>query len=128
MVREIIPARRATRLPGSPGYVLGLINLRGTVVTVIDLVQRLGAGSADSREGSFILVAFGKGAVGLAVDEVRDVQSVVSQRVETAGVNVVDGLPAAIVRGLARTADGLVTLLDVRAVLRQVMSSVEEES
>lgn len=127
-MREIIPARRATRLPGAPAYVLGLINLRGTVVTVIDLVKRLGGGWADAREGSIILVAFGKGSVGLAVDEVRDVQAVVAQRVETAGVSMVDGLPAAIVRGLARTPDGLVTLLDVRAVLRQVMSSVEEVS
>ena len=127
VVREIIPARRATRLPGSPEYVLGLINLRGTVVTVIDLVQRLGAGSADEREGSIILVAYGSRAVGLAVDEVRDVQAMAAERIDAGAAQVTDGLPAAIVRGVARTPDGLVTLLDVRAVLRQVMSSVEEE-
>ena len=128
VVREIVPARRATRLPGAPEYVLGLINLRGTVVTVIDLVRRLGGESADARDGSIILVVYGKGSVGLAVDEVRDVQSLVTQRVETTSGNAPEGVPAAIVRGLARTPEGLVTLLDVRAVLRQVMSLVEEES
>ena len=128
VVREIIPARLATRLPGSPGYVLGLINLRGTVITVIDLVQRLGAGTADAREGSIVLVAFGPRSVGLAVDEVRDVQTLVPEAVDAAAAQAGGGVPEAIVRGVARTPAGLVTMLDVRAVLRQVMSSVEEES
>ena len=128
VVREIIPVRRATRLPGSPAYVLGLINVRGTVVTVIDLVQRLGVGAADARDGSIILVAFGSRSVGLAVDEVRDVQAMTAEPIDAAAVPFDEGVPVAIVRGVARTPNGLVTLLDVRAILRQVMSSVEEES
>ena len=42
-VREIVPVRRATRLPGAPDYVRGLINLRGAIVTVIDLSRRVPA-------------------------------------------------------------------------------------
>jgi purine-binding chemotaxis protein CheW len=129
VVREIIPARRATRLPGSPAYVLGLINLRGTVVTVIDLVARLGAGTADARDGSIIMVEWGTRAVGLAVDEMRDVQAVTEQTIDAAGSHAAAGLPASSVRGMARTGDnGLAVLLDVQAVVRQVMSTVEEES
>ena len=128
VVREIIPARRATRLPGSPPYVLGLINLRGTVVTVIDLVARLGAGVADARDGSIIMVEWGTRAVGLAVDEMRDVQAVTEQAIDAAGASAAAGLPSSSVRGMARAGDGLAVLLDVKAVVRQVMSTGEEES
>ena len=45
-IREIVPFRQATRLPGAPAYVQGLINLRGTIVTVLDLGVRLAASRA----------------------------------------------------------------------------------
>ena len=48
-VREIIPYRRATRLPGAPSFVQGLINLRGTIVTVLDLGTRLEQISRDAN-------------------------------------------------------------------------------
>ncbi|MBI3789995.1 MAG: purine-binding chemotaxis protein CheW [Gemmatimonadetes bacterium] len=126
-VREIIPIRRATRLPGAPGFVVGLINLRGMVVTVVDLVRRFGGAGADPVDGSIIVVDFGTRAVGLAVDAMRDVQGVVARAVDT-GSAATAGLPASVVRGMAESSEGLVTLLDIGAVLKQVMSSAEGES
>ena len=129
MVREIIPIRRATRLPGAPDFVLGLINVRGSVVTVIDLVRRFGGGEADPAGGSIIIADFGTRSVGLAVDAMRDVQGVFPQSVETGGAAAVAaGLPASVVCGMADTTEGLAILLDVGAVLRQVMTSAEGES
>src|SRR5688500_2346845 len=58
-VREIIPVRKATRLPGAPEYVCGLINLRGAIVTVIDLGARLGEFTGQRTDGSIILVDHG---------------------------------------------------------------------
>src|SRR5688572_29558867 len=71
-VREIITFRRATRLPGAPPYVQGLINLRGTIVTVLDLGARLDPTRQPMRDagGSIILVEHGARVVGVAVDEV----------------------------------------------------------
>src|ERR671912_28571 len=69
-VREIIPYRRATRLPGAPPFVQGLINLRGTIVTVLDLGTRLDPARPPMREGSIILATHGTHVVGVAVDEV----------------------------------------------------------
>ena len=126
-VREIIPIREATRLPGAPEFVLGLINLRGMVVTVVDLVRRFGGAPADPVDGSIIVVDFGTRAVGLAVDAMRDVQGVRPRTVET-GALATAGLPASVIRGMADTTEGLAILLDVGAVLRQVMSSAEGES
>jgi purine-binding chemotaxis protein CheW len=117
-VREIVPLRRTTRLPGAPPYVRGLVNLRGAIVTVIDLAARL-AGGAVVDEGSVVLAEFGTKNVGLAVDEVRDVQLLAPERFEPASGDVARG---GIVRGLGHLDDGVVIVLEVPAVIRQVMA------
>jgi purine-binding chemotaxis protein CheW len=117
-VREIVPLRRRTRLPGAPPYVRGLINLRGAIVTVIDLAARL-AGSTAAEEGSVVLAEYGNKQVGLAVDEVRDVQILAPDRFEAATGDVARG---GIVRGLGHLDDGVVIVLEVPAVIRQVMA------
>ena len=116
-VREIVPLRRTTRLPGAPPYVRGLINLRGAIVTVIDLAVRL-AGSSTPDEGSVVLAEFGNKNVGLAVDEVRDVQHLASHQFEPATGDIARG---GIVRGLGHLDSGVVLVLEVPAVIRQVM-------
>ncbi|HEV2147071.1 MAG TPA: chemotaxis protein CheW [Longimicrobiaceae bacterium] len=70
-IREIIPPRPYTPLPGSEPFVCGLINLRGRIVTVIDLGARLGlrAASADP-EHSIVVLEHGGRLVGMAVEEV----------------------------------------------------------
>ena len=74
-VREIVTARPATRLPGAPEWIRGLINLRGTLVTVVDLAVRFGAVDASRSQSIVVVEAEGK-AFGIGVDEVRDVQAV----------------------------------------------------
>jgi purine-binding chemotaxis protein CheW len=95
-VREIVAMRAATRLPGAPDWVLGIINLRGTLVTVVDLAVRFGAAGGGSK--SIIVVEAAGKAFGIGVDEVRDVQAVAEDALED-----VDAQRAAggIVRGLA---------------------------
>ena len=117
-VREIVPLRRTTRLPGAPAYVRGLVNLRGAIVTVIDLAARLGGGTS-AHDGSVVLAEFGNKNVGLAVDEVRDVQILPPERFEPATGDVARG---GIVRGLGHLDSGVVIVLEVPAVIRQVMA------
>ncbi len=95
-VREIIPFRRITRLPGAPAHVLGLINLRGSVVTVLDLGVRLAGAPVDRTLGSIVLVEAGAKVVGLGVSDVRDVQRVPAGAV---GADA-EGADGALVRGL----------------------------
>jgi purine-binding chemotaxis protein CheW len=117
-VREIVPVRRATRLPGAPSHVSGLINLRGAIVTVIDLAARL-AGTTAAADGSVVLAEHGSKHVGIAVDEVRDVEIIPAHRFEPATGDLARG---GIVRGLGHLDDGVVIVLDVPAVVRQVMA------
>jgi purine-binding chemotaxis protein CheW len=117
-VREILPFRRCTRLPGAPSYVCGLINLRGTLVTVLDLGLRLGGAPIDRVDGSVILVELGAKVVGLAVDEMRDVQRFGDEEIEPASG---DAARDGIIRGLGRLGDDVVVLLDVQAIVRHVL-------
>jgi len=117
-VREIVPLRRTTRLPGAPSHVRGLINLRGAIVTVIDLAARLAGGTTPS-EGSVVLAEFGNKNVGLAVDEVRDVQVLAPHQFEPAAGDIARG---GIVRGLGHLGSGVVIVLEIPAVIRQVMA------
>ena len=81
-VREIVPITATTRLPGAPRYVRGLINLRGTLVTVIDASMCLYGVQADGPEASILLVERRGRFAGVLVDRVYDIQSLPAQEVE----------------------------------------------
>ena len=115
-VREIVPYRRATRLPGAPSFVQGLINLRGTIVTVLDLGTRLDPARPPMREGSIILATHGTHVVGVAVDEVMDVQGISEEHVESHG-----GARDALIRGLGHLESDVVVLVDIHTLVTQVL-------
>ncbi|MBI1723812.1 MAG: chemotaxis protein CheW [Gemmatimonadetes bacterium] len=78
-VQEILPATPPTRIPGAPEAVRGLVNVRGTLVTVIDAAEAIGLPSGlATGSGTVILVERRSRPVGLAVDEVLDLVSVAS--------------------------------------------------
>jgi purine-binding chemotaxis protein CheW len=120
-IREIVPHREATRLPGAPPYVQGLINLRGTIVTVLDLRVRLDATRDRVAEGSIMLVAMSGNArlVGVAVEEVMDVRVVGTSDDDV----IADSAGNDAVRGLAHVDGGTVILLDIHSLVRQVLLS-----
>ena len=116
-VREIIPQRRTTRLPGADAAVRGLINLRGTIVTVIDLALWLESGGPAGADGSIVLVDHGARVAGLAVDEVLDVQMVAPE-----DVSGTVGSRSGAVRGMGRIGDTVVILLDLTSLLGQALA------
>jgi len=120
-IREIIPFRHATRLPGAPDYVVGLINLRGTIVTVVDLGTRLEPSRQRGADGSIMLVAMPGNSrlVGIAVQEVMDVRVVGNSRDDVFAQSAANDA----VRGLAHVDGGTVILLDIHSLVRQVLLS-----
>ena len=120
-IREIVPFRRATRLPGAPNYVQGLINLRGTIVTVLDLGARLDPSHPPGAAGSIMLVALpgNNRLVGVAVQEVMDVRVVGDSSDDV----IADSAGNDAVRGLAHVDGGTVILLDIHSLVRQVLLS-----
>lgn len=76
-VREIRGWTPATRLPHAPSYVTGVINLRGSVVAVVDLADRLGLGpTVPSDRHVIIIVTLGRQTVGLLADFVTDILTI----------------------------------------------------
>jgi purine-binding chemotaxis protein CheW len=74
--REIVPAQRTTRLPSAPDTVCGLINLRGTIVTVIDSGAVLAKPPCSRTAGLILLVEYSDRLAGILVDDVRDIHDV----------------------------------------------------
>ncbi len=73
-VREIRGWTQSTPMPRAPNYVCGVINLRGTVLPVVDLACRLGLGSAEpTARHVIIVVRMGARLVGLLVEAVSDI-------------------------------------------------------
>ena len=84
-VREIPSWTPATILPHSPGHVRGVINLRGVVLPVMDLAERLGLAPAEPSEASVIIVTqIGNQIIGLLVDLVSDIFTVSAEDVHAA--------------------------------------------
>lgn len=76
-VREIRGWSKATPLPHAPEFVRGVINLRGTVLTIVDLADRLGMGRTETSERNVIIVVHtGTETVGLLVDAVSDILAI----------------------------------------------------
>ena len=87
-VQEVLRITEISPVPGAPHYVLGIINLRGNVVTVIDARNRFGLPPKETDDASRIIVvdAFDK-VVGLLVDNVSEVAYVPNSQIEV-GPNV----------------------------------------
>lgn len=123
-IREIIPFQRVTRLPGAPATVCGLINLRGTIVTVLDLGARVTNHACDRVGGLILLVPYREKVVGIGVDEVRDLQSVSADEVNKPGDP--SALDSAIVLGLAEVEGELIVILDIDAVVNGVLGKRQD--
>lgn len=124
-VREIVPARAPTRLPGAPAWVCGIVNLRGTLLTVVDLAARFGVAegpaSAAAVRSLIVVEAAGK-AFGIGVHDVRDVQAVSDDALEPVDAQRSSG---GIVRALAHLGaarDETALVCDVAAIAREALA------
>ncbi|MDQ3811212.1 MAG: chemotaxis protein CheW [Chloroflexota bacterium] len=116
-VHEIIRLQTVTRVPRSPAFVEGVINLRGKVIPVVDLRRRFGLPAAEhTRASRIVVVEIGDQVVGIIVDGVSEVLRVNTATVEPPSP-VVAGIDSEYLHGIAKLTDRLVILLDLDRVL-----------
>ena len=116
-VREVINFRELTPLPKAPSFVKGIINLRGEVIPVIDLREKLGlAHEAYSALTNVIIVEIGRKAVGVVVDDVRHVIRLAPGEVAPSPP-FIGGLSGKDVSGVAKIGERLVVVLDMERIL-----------
>jgi purine-binding chemotaxis protein CheW len=116
--REIVTPHPMTRLPGAPDTVCGLINLRGTIVTVIDGGAVLGQQGYSRAAGLILLADYHERWIGIGVDDVRDIQDVPIDRFSATDAG--EASPAAMV-GTVEIDGERVPVLEINAVIEQVI-------
>lgn len=116
-VREIILIAEITRIPQTPHYVKGLINLRSTVIPVIDLRILFGMPEGEKTDESRIMVLQAEGkTIGIMVDAVSEVLRVKHEQIAPPPPTVA-GLGKEYLTGLVKLEDRLLILLDIDRVL-----------
>ena len=120
-VKEIIRQMKITPIPRAPEYVKGVINLRGRVISVVDLGLKLGMKEADLTEQSCIIVvevtgSMGSVSVGIVVDTVSEVIEIHADQIQKSTVFGVRS-DMAYISGIAMLEDDLNIMLNIDRVL-----------
>lgn len=125
-VQEIIRVGAVTRVPNSPDYIDGVINLRGRVLPVFNLRRRLGLPIKETTKLSRIVVTeVGKKEIGLVVDAVSHVVKVPPGFVEAAPEEVLE-VDTDYITGVGKLNDQLIILLDLEKLLRREKIELKE--
>jgi purine-binding chemotaxis protein CheW len=116
-VKSIERLEHITRVPRTPHFVKGVINLRGVVTPIVDLRRRFGIEETAYNETTrVIIVAVGEVEVGLIVDSANDVIDIPVNAIEPPP-EVVGGIEAVYLRGVAKLDRRLLILLNLDKVL-----------
>lgn len=120
-VQEIIRMADITRIPRTPSYVQGVINLRGRVIPVLDLRLKFGLKQAEPTEKTCIIVVQiardqNRVTMGIIVDEVSEVLDVPAEKIDSPPM-FGDSGSTQFILGMARTEKSVTILLDIDRIL-----------
>jgi purine-binding chemotaxis protein CheW len=118
-VREIGKVERITKVPRMPGFIEGVMNLRGQITTIIDLRRRFGIDGDDGRTShSRVIVAeIGEIQIGIIVDSVQDVIRVPTKSLSTPPKTITSKVDARYLTGICKLPDNLIMLIDLTNIL-----------
>lgn len=131
-VKEIVRVPEIVKVPDTPDFIEGVINLRGRIVSVIDLKKRFRLGSVDRTKASRILVAEMDGrVVGLLVDAASEVLRLPADSIEPPP-DMVSGIGIDYITGVGKIAERIIILLDIKKVLnngewQQIAAGINNE-
>ena len=117
LVQEVLRITDIAPVPGAPNYVVGIINLRGNVVTVIDTRMRFGLPPKELDDATrIVIIETEHQTVGIIVDSVSEVVDIYSNEIETAP-NVGNDETARYIEGVVSRGDELLILVDLNKLL-----------
>lgn len=116
-VQEVLRYTEIAPVPGAPDYVLGIINLRGNVVTIIDTRMRFGLSPAEITDNTcIIIIEVDKQVVGILVDRVSEVVDLYQHEIDPAP-NVGIDANSKFIKGVCYRNDCLMILIDLEKLL-----------
>ena len=117
-VQEINKHMEMTKVPQAPACVMGILNLRGQIVTIIDLCKRLGLPSAKNNHDARNIIVNSDGEhIGLHVERISDVVQANWETVEPPPANI-GGVQGKYFEGVYKTEKSLIGILNIAEVLR----------
>lgn len=123
-VREIFQEYEITPIPCVPDFVLGVVNVRGEILSVTDPARLMRLGTVDMNQAEkppAIVVAIGEVTTAMVVDEIGDIADVPNTSIEPP-VSIIDRSQAEFVSGSAYIGDAMVGLISIERVLEPVVS------
>jgi purine-binding chemotaxis protein CheW len=128
LVQEIIRVSEITPVPRAPGFIKGVISLRGRIIPVVDLKRKLNLGEVDvrGRAARIAVVKVRERLIGLLVDGASQVLRVPLTRIEPAPEEVVE-IDANYIRGVAKLEERLIILMDLPKILALELKAAGEE-
>ena len=117
-VREIIRMQNITPMPKAPEFIEGVINLRGQIIAVMDLLGRFGLKKENRTDKARIIVSEIKGnALGLIVSEVPEVLRISEHDIDPTPQMIESQINAEFIRGVGKAGERLIILLDIDKLL-----------
>lgn len=129
-VKEINAMMSITEVPNTPNYIKGVINLRGKIISVMDLRLRLGMEEKEYSERTCIIVVEvmgekGKKKIGIVVDHVAEVIEIKSNELEDYEEDA-QNLQDFFINGIAKVKDKIIIILDILKVVNSVEIKKDE--
>ena len=119
LVQEVLRISEIAPVPGAPGFVLGIINLRGNVVTVVDTRKRFVLMPKDVDDSSrIVIIEVNSNVIGMLVDSVADVMDLRKSEIEGAP-NVGNEESAKYIQGVASRESELLIVVDLNKFLSE---------
>jgi len=109
-----------TRVPGTPGFLEGVINLRGEIIPIIDLRERLGMERADYTEDTrIVIVEKDEKLVGLKVDRIDEVLTLDDNLVDMVSGNEDEDKPLEMLHGVGKFDDKVIALINIDKIIEK---------
>lgn len=116
-VHEILRFPEITRLPNTPNFIIGVINLRGNVIPVVDVRRRFGFPRAKVTDLTrIIVIETNDKLVGLMVDNVHQVVRITQNNVDPPS-DLIEGVSEKYIWGIGRLKDRLIVILNLANIL-----------
>jgi purine-binding chemotaxis protein CheW len=118
LVQEIIKMLQITKIPNTPEYVEGIINLRGKIIPVVDLRSRLGMNKKDmNKDSRVIVVEVDNKTIGFIVDSVNEVIRIPANITEPPP-ELITGVDSEYIKSVGKLEDRLLILIDIEKILK----------
>jgi len=116
-VNEVIKMLKVTPLPRSLNFIEGMINMRGEVISVIDLRKRFGMDTVEqTKDNRIIIVEVDDNLIGLIVDSVSEVTSIPNDQIQEAPNQVAEGRTD-LITGVGKINERMLIILNVENIL-----------